>query len=1061
MTRLSATATIAALLLLAMAQGFGATTSKSTTKSSPKIASKSTAKPYHVTAQNQFHFKSKKLAAAKVRSMTRPTPKLIGPQITDKPNGAMLHMPAITHAHAIKPRRNQANPPTGKIGFVSATQVPAGGYLGDTDNQVLVGTLGGATALISVVENPAGSFWYSEVVANGDGTFGTPVLTTPVPGNESQPFFVVGDVNGDGNSDIIQADNPGTITVLLSNSDGTFSPAPIGTGPASPFTLGATTGITGGTLVPNASSGFLDLVMVDDSVPSLVSTYAGNGDGTFGSAVTVPVAAATSVALAPTGSATGVGFNVIIMDLDGDGTVDVAENDNSFPYEQNVYLFATATTPYTGAQLTTPTSASGGGDDACTSTAGSLTGSSGSPAIIEVNCDDQTITVYNNAAGVFSEGVFYPALVTPTTTAFVFPESATIADVNGDGNGDVVLSDYYAGAVTVLLGNGDGTLQTTSVSYGTGGTPYEPAIVTDLNGDGLADILVADNNFSLSWMAGYGDGTFQASKVYYAPVPDSGVGNGITLASGDFNGDGFADLVVANCCDTTIGITVYLSNPDGSLQPGVNYGTGGGMEFATVADFNGDGNLDIAASDFQNGVVRIFTGTGNGNFIEGPQYSTGGSSPAGIIAADIDQANGTDLAVVDGNNALVSILFNDGTGGFSAPVTYPLTNSGLTLAATDLNGDTTPDLVISESGGTQVGVLLNGVSPNLVGTFGAETTLALGDEPLGLAVADVNGDGFADIVTVLEHSQQVAVIFGNGDGTFTLSATNPILLATSLEDPTFIFTEPETFFVQITDVDGDLVPDLVYANAAYGTVGVLFGTGSGSSGATPAPFFFDPVEFPATGFNIGVAVADLNGDGAPDAATAAEEGAHSAVLINANGTGAAPNFSLSSNPSILNISDGATGTAAITLTPINFYSGTVTFSCGGLPLDVTCAFAPATLTPLGNAPLTTTVTITTAAPHGALRMPADANPHQGRTSLLACLTGMGLFGLLLSGDWKNKRNRRVGILLGILVLGMMFSLVGCSSSSTPGTPIGAQTIQVTGTGSDGTTQAASITINVF
>jgi len=69
--------------------------------------------------------------------------------------------------------------------------------------------------------------------------------------------------------------------------------------------------------------------------------------------------------------------------------------------------------------------------------------------------------------------------------------------------------------------------------------------------------------------------------------------------------------------------------------------------------------------------------------------------------------------------------------------------------------------------------------------------------------------------------------------------------------------------------------------------------------------------------------------------------------------------------------------------------------------------------------------------------------------------------LLLSGDWKNKRNRRVGILLGILVLGMMFSLVGCSSSSTPGTPIGAQTIQVIGTGSDGTTNSVNITINVF
>jgi len=81
MTRLSATATIAALLLLAIAQGFGATTSKSTTKSSPKIASKSTAKPYHVTAQNQFHFKPKKLSAAKTARMNQlKAQKLTGPR---------------------------------------------------------------------------------------------------------------------------------------------------------------------------------------------------------------------------------------------------------------------------------------------------------------------------------------------------------------------------------------------------------------------------------------------------------------------------------------------------------------------------------------------------------------------------------------------------------------------------------------------------------------------------------------------------------------------------------------------------------------------------------------------------------------------------------------------------------------------------------------------------------------------------------------------------------------------------------------------------------------------
>jgi hypothetical protein len=1072
MTRLSATATIAALLLVAIAQGFGATSStKSTVKSSPKIASKSTAKPYHVTAQNQFHIKSTKHpSAAMARMQTKMAAKapISGPHgrdnaLADAGRNAARRTTIATraHAHAIKPRRNQANPPTGKIGFVSATQIPAGGYLDDTENQVLMGALGTSTALITVIDTGAGCA-YSEVQANGDGTF-TPLPASPatwtlvadpygVAGDDCYPTFVFGDVNGDGNSDIVQADSSGgvvTITVLLSNGDGTFTAAAAGLGPASGLTLADTFGATGGTLVPNATSGFLDLWIMDDNEPSTLSQYAGNGDGTFTLLATPGVALSTATLTAPLTPVTldGVGYNVIIEDLDGDGIPDVAEND-FFNNQVAVYL-SNQTTPYTGVELATPD----GVFDSCESTAGTLTGSTGLPAIVTTNCNEQTITVYNNAAGVFSEGVYYPVVVTPNT-AITYPLGITVADVNGDGNGDVVVTNDDSSDVAVLLGNGDGTLQLTSVAYAVGGYPNSAAIVTDLNGDGLPDILVADNEFSLTWAAGYGDGTFQAARDYFEPTPGLSYSYGISIASGDFNGDGFTDVVESNCCgDDTEGITVFLSNPDGSLQPGVNYGTGGRLEYVTVADFNGDGNLDIAATDYSGSVV-IFTGTGTGNFVEGPSYSTGGGFSAGITSTKFGSDTSADLAVVNAATSNVTILTNDGSGGFAVGVPIGLNAYGYELLATDLNGDTFPDLVIAEVGGEQVGVLLWDATNSAFDL--AEVDYPVGGEAYAVAAADVTADGNVDIVAAVDYpGQDIALLTGNGDGTFNAATS----LASTLQNTTF--DSPWPGEIQITDVDGDGVPDLVYTNSEYGTVGVLFGTGTGSAVAPLAPFFFDPVEFPAGGYAEGLTVANVTGDGTAAAVTADDDFAGATTMINGNGTAAAPNFSLSSNTSFINIQDGGTGTATITLTPVNFYSGTVTFSCGGLPLDVTCAFAPATLTALGNAPLTTTLTVTTAAPHGALRMPADANPHQGRTSLLACLTGMGLFGLLLSGDWKNKRNRRVGILLGILVLGMMFSLVGCSSSSTPGTPIGAQTVQVTGTGSDGTTQSVNVTINVF
>jgi len=347
------------------------------------------------------------------------------------------------------------------------------------------------------------------------------------------------------------------------------------------------------------------------------------------------------------------------------------------------------------------------------------------------------------------------------------------------------------------------------------------------------------------------------------------------------------------------------------------------------------------------------------------------------------------------------------------------------------------------------------------GTFSAETDDPIGTQGVyGVAVGDVDGDGKLDIAIAAYDSVTdgggIAVRFGDGNG----GISGGLDLLSTLE--TDINYAPYPAEVQIADVDGDGIMDLVYTNSNYGTVGVMFGTGTGSLTAVPpTPYFFDPVEFPAGGYSYGLTLANVTGDGTPAAVTANDDYAGASTLVNLNGAAAAPNYSLSSSASSLNVADGSSGSLTITMTPVNFYSGTVTFSCGNLPLKMTCTFTPASLTTTGNIAAQTTLQIQTAAPHGALHMPSDSNPHQGRTSLVACLTGMGLFGLLLAGDWKNKRNRRVGILLGILVLGMMFSLVCCSSSTTPGTPIGAQSITLTGTGSDGVNQAINVTVNVF
>jgi hypothetical protein len=1086
MTRLSAT--LAALLLLAT-QGFAAT------KVTAKVATKGTAKPYHITAQNQFHFKPSANPSAKT-SKARKTAALdrfqskalqhqnrangqhgpLGPAGKSAGRNGALHAQLPSHASSRQQsglftrstaRPNQANPPTGHNGFVSALQIPAGG---DDYGAVQAGSVGASTVFVTVVWNGTACV-YSEIMSNGDGTFTALVPTAPVTltttaSGSCEPNFVFADLNGDGNSDIVEAYSPGgvaTIAVLLSNGDGSFSPAPAGLGPASPLAISPNNGFTGGTLVLNATSTFLDLVIVDDAFPSNITTYAGNGDGTF-TLLATPGVAATSYPLAPA-AGDGVGYNVLIEDLNGDGFVDVAENDDSTG-QMTVYLNTVSGTPavttYPGVASSTPD----GATDGCSTTAGSLTGSSGLPAIVQTNCSDDTITIYNNNAGVFSEGVYTPVVLTSSSSGNPYPEAATVADVNGDGNGDIVVSNDDSSDVVIMLGNGDGTVNPATRGYGVGGYPVAAALVGDINGDGLVDILVADDNQGLVGMLGYGDGTFQAARTFYESIPDNtDQGYGISIASGDFNGDGFTDVVVSNAGNNTLGVTVFLSNPDGSLQPGVNYGTGGGMEYVTVADFNGDGKLDFAASNNSTGSVDIYTGTGNGSFVTGPQYFVGAGTE-GIASGTINNLTGTlpDIAVLTWSGTpYLNILLNDGAGGFTIGPQTTLNAGGSELALAQL-GNTVgspavvvTDVAVAETASASLAILLG----NGDGTFGAETDDPIGTQGVyGIAVGDVNGDGFPDIAIAayanVVDGGGIAVRFGDGLG----GISGALDLLSTLEISGVNYA-PYPAEVQIADVDGDGNMDLVYTNSNYGTVGVMFGTGTGSL-VTPTPFFFDPVEFPAGGYSYGLTLANVTGDGTPAAVTSNDDYAGASTLVNLNGAAAAPNYSLSPSATSLNVADGSNGSLTITMTPVNFYSGTVSFSCGNLPLKMTCTFTPASLGPaVGNASLQTVLQIQTAAPHSALHMPADSNPHQGRTSLVACLTGMGLFGLLLAGDWKNKRNRRVGILLGILVLGMMFSLVGCSSSTTPGTPIGAQSITVSGTGSDGTNQAINVTVNVF
>ncbi len=286
----------------------------------------------------------------------------------------------------------------------------------------------------------------------------------------------------------------------------------------------------------------------------------------------------------------------------------------------------------------------------------------------------------------------------------------------------------------MLLGNGDGTF-TAAASFTTTGT----IAVGDFNGDGKPDLAVADGILgggTVTILLGKGDGTFTPTNQF-AP------GNkGTALAVADFNGDGIADLA-ATCQDC--GVTVLLGNGDGTFtvapELDIAYAT-----YVSVADFNGDGIPDL----FLN--MQVLLGKGDGTFTPMPATSVQGY-PLAIAIGDFNEDGKPDVAVAAGNgtfygNGTLTILTGNGDGTFTYANAQPTPtwNPG-SLALGDFDGDGHVDLAEGNDDVTEGGYL---AIPILLGN-GKAVFSQIGKPAVNgitsLAVADFNGDGVVDIAT--------------------------------------------------------------------------------------------------------------------------------------------------------------------------------------------------------------------------------------------------------------------------------------------------------------------------